>query len=137
MPTINESGVLLLVVAFHRTACHALISYLFNCPAARTIDSITRTPEGLRFFLGEETEVKVMDAMEGMGLAQEVVCKETGPTENTKPCEAKNGYELLLEMVADVPQTRAKVCIISRVSLVDTIKKKSCACLHILVPKVG
>lgn len=52
-----------------------------------------------------------MDAVEGTGVAQEVVCKETGPTENTKLPEAKNGYELLLEMVADVPQTRAKVCV--------------------------
>lgn len=55
-----------------------------------------------------------MDAMEGTGVTQEVVCKETGPTENTKPPEAKNGYELLLEMVADVPQTRAKVCVMCR-----------------------
>lgn len=51
-----------------------------------------------------------MDAMEGTGVAQEVVCKETVAIENLKPPEAKNGYELLLEMVADVPQTRAKVC---------------------------
>lgn len=63
--------------------------------------------------------MKVMDTMEGMGVTQEVVCKETGPTENTKPPENKNGYELLLEMVADVPQTRAKVCVTCRLVMLS------------------
>ncbi|XP_042220163.1 protein virilizer-like isoform X2 [Homarus americanus] len=52
----------------------------------KTIDTITRTPLGLRFFLGESEDI-------------------------LEEKKEKNGYELILEMLADVPQTRAKVAL--------------------------
>nr|XP_045603952.1 protein virilizer homolog [Procambarus clarkii] len=69
----------------------------------KTIDTITRTSLGLRFFLG-----KSEDLSEGQS--------------------EKNGYEVVLEMLSDVPQTRAKVAlsaIIRKVHLLDVCHQLS------------
>lgn len=52
----------------------------------RTVDAITRTELGLRYLLGEPLEADV---------------------EEKKP--QNNGYELILELLSNVQQTRAKV----------------------------
>lgn len=54
--------------------------------SCRTIDAITRTELGLRYLLGEPLEADI---------------------EEKKP--QKNGYELILELLSNVQQTRAKV----------------------------